>query len=136
MQRNEQGMLQGLLFQLLRLNKQLAEFIPQWQHDFLNIKQQDPWSREEIGEALTTMFNNTTEWARYCLFIDGLDEYEGEHSKLISTVTDLAKHANVKIVVSSREWNPFCNAFGKLHDKIYLHEHTQKDIQTYVRCVF
>lgn len=51
---------------------------------------------------------------RLCLFIDGLDEYHGEHDQLVEAISTLAGFTNVKIVVSSRPWNVFMEAFGDL----------------------
>ena len=137
MQRNEQGLLQGILFHIVHSNPELAELVSsRWNEDILDLREQDPWSKEDLKEELANVFEKSCNWARYCLFIDGLDEYEGEHSELLATVMAFSKHSNVKIVVSSRGWNVFRNVFEHLDEKIYLHNLTHKDIHRYVRYVY
>lgn len=134
MQRSEEGMLQSILYHILTSRSELAQLIAtRWSDDLLNLKEPKPWSKAELIEALESVFQKTSKWARYCLFIDGLDEYEGEHSKLLATILTLSNYENVKIMVSSREWNVFRNAFEHLHDKLYLHDLTYEDIHIYVR---
>jgi hypothetical protein len=137
MQRNEQGLLQGILVHIVHSNPELAELVSsRWNDDILDLHQQNPWSKEELTEVLENVFEKSSKWARYCLFIDGLDEYEGEHSELLATVMAFSKHANVKVVLSSRGWNVFRYAFEHLDEKIYLHDLTHEDIHTYVRYVY
>jgi hypothetical protein len=70
---------------------------------------------------------------KFCFFIDGLDEYEGEPTDIIKIVNLLRDSDNVKACVSSRSWNEFEAAFGKTNTwKIYIHELTKSDVKHYV----
>ena len=69
-----------------------------------------------------------------CLFIDGLDEYDGDHRDLIKTLRRMSASAYIKICASSRPWNPFQNEFGgDQHQMLTLQYLTHDDIAFYVR---
>lgn len=40
--------------------------------------------------------------ARVCIFVDGLDEYAGEHAEIVSILSSLAISEAIKICLSSR----------------------------------
>jgi hypothetical protein len=133
MQRNEEGMLQEILFQILSSDRSLIDLISkQRQCDLQSLHFRDSWSKPELMQALESIFEHTSTYMRYCLFVDGLDECEGEHTRLVATIMTLSKYANVKVCISSRPWNVFRNALGHLETKIYIHELTKGDIYTYV----
>ena len=70
---------------------------------------------------------------RLCFFIDGLDEYEGEHTDLADLLKVVGQASNVKICVSSRPRNVFESEFGGEQDRsLILQYFTQNDIRTYV----
>ncbi|KAK3708933.1 hypothetical protein LTR37_011263 [Vermiconidia calcicola] len=70
---------------------------------------------------------------RFCFFIDGLDEYNGEQLQLAVYLKDrLAQHPHLKICVSSRPWNVFDSVFGKSGTSIRLEDLTTPDILAYV----
>ncbi|KAI0002637.1 hypothetical protein F4779DRAFT_622212 [Xylariaceae sp. FL0662B] len=62
-------------------------------------------------------------------FIDGLDELEGNHSEMARTLTEWvrANQPNIKMCVSSREWNVFREAFTAC-PQFKIHEVTEDDI--------
>jgi hypothetical protein len=91
------------------------------------------WTTREMVEALERLASNQSDAPRFCFFIDGLDEYDGNHQEVASMLSRLASYRNFKVCVSSRPWNVFEDEFG--HDpkrKIYIHELTRRDIQRYV----
>ncbi|KAI1136555.1 hypothetical protein F5Y05DRAFT_96938 [Hypoxylon sp. FL0543] len=70
---------------------------------------------------------------RIALFIDGLDEFEGNHANLIRELLAWASGGqNVKLCVSSREWAIFQNAFRKCPG-LRLHDLTRSDIRRFIR---
>lgn len=77
---------------------------------------------------------------KFCVFIDGLDEYtggeakyHGSYAELIETLQKLAKSPHFKICVSSRPWTPFEAAFGGSDTQLRLESLTKSDIQRYVQ---
>ncbi|KAK1840551.1 hypothetical protein CCHR01_16825 [Colletotrichum chrysophilum] len=89
-----------------------------------------------VEAAFTELFNSPDFFTSNAVvfFIDGLDEFVGEHQAMIDLLLSWAGRypTNIKICVSSREWVVFTRAF--VHSpKIKLHEITFRDIQSFVR---
>ncbi|KAF7535216.1 hypothetical protein G7054_g5559 [Neopestalotiopsis clavispora] len=72
---------------------------------------------------------------KICLFIDGLDEYQGDHEKLIVTLRSCLILPNVKICVSSRPWIVFEDNF-KTAPSLMVQEFTYPDIHHFVTSRF
>jgi hypothetical protein len=90
------------------------------------------WKRKELFEALDKVLKQTTLPAKFCFFVDGLDEYEGDDEDIITLLHDLASSPSVKICVSSRPWNVFIDAFNGSDWKLVLEDLTRDDIRKYV----
>jgi hypothetical protein len=73
----------------------------------------------------------------FCFFIDGLDEYEGEPNDMVELIRVLRSLPNVKICVSSRDWNNFEAEFGgSKTQKLYMQDFNHNDIRKYVYDTF
>ena len=84
-------------------------------------------------QGLSTHLDGNGEKVCFCFFIDGLDEYRGDHRDLIAALCKLSSSENVKICASSRPWNVFQNAFGKTGDSMLtLQDLSRDDIRAYV----
>ncbi|KAH8884103.1 hypothetical protein GQ53DRAFT_797937 [Thozetella sp. PMI_491] len=68
---------------------------------------------------------------KFCFFIDGLDEYQGDHLEICQALADMSKSAQIKLCVSSRPWNVFRDSFGRVASNLSLHEVTKADIRIY-----
>ncbi|KAL4996710.1 hypothetical protein BDV10DRAFT_195751 [Aspergillus recurvatus] len=71
---------------------------------------------------------------RLCLFIDGLDEYEGDsrdQAELVKEIQNWGSRENVKIVCSARPHQEYMQAFTNQERSIPLHEYTKGDILEY-----
>jgi len=74
----------------------------------------------------------------FCFFIDGLDEYEEthrvDHKAMVEILAIWTKTAtdDVKLCVSSREYNVFLNFFDQ-NRRLCLQDLTKADIENYVR---
>lgn len=74
---------------------------------------------------------------RFCFFIDGLDEYEGNPNDMVELIRILRFLPNVKICVSSRDWNNFEAEFGgNQTQKLYMQDFNHNDIGKYVYDIF
>ena len=82
-------------------------------------------------QAFTNLIQQTAYSLKLCLFIDGLDEFEGDHREIASLFTKLAESSNVKVCVSSRPELPFQDAFGSFPN-LRLQDLTNIDIRRYV----
>ncbi|KAI1819111.1 hypothetical protein F4861DRAFT_528209 [Xylaria intraflava] len=130
-QRSLEGLLRSLVFGiLLRKPSLIAKLlVDRWERSW----EQPPWTQSEL-EALLRLFGTETEDlpSKICYFIDGLDEYEGDHLDICQTLKQLSQSPFIKVCVSSRPWNVFEDALGdKPGSKLYMHELTHDDIRDY-----
>ena len=49
-----------------------------------------PWNRQELLDAFTQLSMQIITSSRFHIFVDGLDEYAGEHADIISVLSSLA----------------------------------------------
>ncbi|KAK8073947.1 hypothetical protein PG994_004846 [Apiospora phragmitis] len=68
----------------------------------------------------------------FCFFIDGLDEYKGDETDIISTVAELLSSPNIKLCLSSRPWNRFREAYA-VCPGLTLEYLTKADISEYIK---
>ncbi|KAG8166855.1 hypothetical protein KVR01_002544 [Diaporthe batatas] len=79
-----------------------------------------------------TLADQTRPGIKFCIFVDGLDEFEGDPLDLIKPLQALSKSSLVKLCVASRPWNAFEQAFGQRSDlKLYVHDLTSEDIRAF-----
>jgi hypothetical protein len=135
MQKSQEGLLQTLLYEVLR---QLPEIVPtvcpaQWNQTSSPCVL-EPWTMEELSEAFVKLAKHGPLTSRFCFIVDGLDEYDGEHSELILLLRGFASSPSIKLCVSSRPWNVFREAFGEdPEQKLLLQDFTREDIRLYIR---
>lgn len=66
-------------------------------------------------------------------FVDGLDEYDGDHVAICDTFKELVESSpDIKMCVASRPWNEFQQAFGLSRWSVYVHDLTREDIRKYM----
>ncbi|KAI1322874.1 hypothetical protein F5Y16DRAFT_26647 [Xylariaceae sp. FL0255] len=132
MQKSQQGLLREILFNILCQRPDLIHSIgPDTLSDPLSPIVHE-WTIDELRKVLlkiATPGHNV----QLCLFIDGLDEFSGDHQELCKDLKQLADASHVKICVSSRPWNAFQDAFGN-HPltTLRMQDFTEPDILAYV----
>ena len=136
-QKSWQGLLQSLLFDLLRghpyvvslasPNRWAAAKAGRWQ------TAAEPWSVSELAASLRALATAEHVPLRMCFFIDGLDEYDSNHAELCEVLCDMASSPHIKICLSSRQWPVFQRSFGNDSQKsLDIHELTRNDIRKFV----
>ena len=136
LQKSQEGLLQSLLHEVF---SQCPEIMPQvisrrWELCSRTQYTHGDWTRAELLDAFAQLSNQDTLKKRFCFFIDGLDEYDGDHSEVVDLVQRFARSKDIKVCLSSRPWNVFIRAFGLgSHPKIHLEDLTQQDIKSYVQ---
>ena len=135
MQKSQSGLLRSLLYQILQQCPSLIKLVcpKQWQAERVVELFPTDWSDEELFETL--IWISKIEYPiKICIFVDGLDEYRGEHRDIIYIFQHVGASKNIKVCVSSRPWNVFEKAFGKSTDanRIMLQDFTKNDIRDYV----
>lgn len=131
MQKSQKGLLQTLLCHILR---QAPDLIPavcpsRWRNDF---HRGETWTQSELLDAFAELQRQPIISIRFCVFIDGLDEYDGDHVDIMNVINGLASLQAVKVCFSSRPWNIFENNFGENGgQKLRLQDLTQEDIRRF-----
>ena len=79
-----------------------------------------------------TLVNRDDLSVRYCFFIDGLDEFDGDFLELGAFLRAISSRPNAKVCISSRPLQDFEQQFGGV-PKLRLQDLTIDDISLYVR---
>ncbi|KAL8857713.1 MAG: hypothetical protein Q9178_005748 [Gyalolechia marmorata] len=133
MQKSQEGLLQTLLYHVLRQVPSLIRIVcpVHWNNDGF---EQPEWTRPEILKTLHELRKHTFDTTRFCFFIDGLDEYEGTHGDIIELINSFTSGGDIKIVISSRPWDVFEDAYGNNSGQsLRLQDLTRNDIACFVR---
>lgn len=114
LQKSPEGLLRTFLFQALEAKPELADAIfprrlATWaMHQSSLSFPLTPigafsWTKAELIEAFEKLWLGTAETSKMCLFIDGLDEFDGDPMELVELIQRV-KSPNIKICISSRPW--------------------------------
>ncbi|KAJ5741915.1 hypothetical protein N7533_011324 [Penicillium manginii] len=138
--RSQEGLLRSLLFDIFQkclglIQKAFPERWNEAENLSLDLKRSMiSWNRQELLNGLQNITKQTSLSNAFCIFINGLDEYEGEHEDLINILSKMAHTSPIKICVASRPWNVFEKALGAdLTRKLYLENLNRPDIELYVK---
>ena len=137
MQMSEMGFLQSMLSQVLTKHPALIpRILPErWETFDLFGHDESIWSEPELRRAFRLLAGEESPEAKFCFFIDGLDEFEGDHTNLIGLIKDIGSSSNIKICVSSRPWVLFEDAF-KHKPSLMLQDLTYRDIIKFIGSAF
>lgn len=133
LQKSQEGLMQSLLFEIFRKCPEVISEVCSRRYKSALTTDQEIWSRAELLETLSNSSTQNKLPAKFCLFIDGLDEYYGHPAELVKALGKLAKMPNIKICVSSRPWEVFKKAYDHPGQSLYLQDLTRGDIELYVR---
>lgn len=139
-QKSQSGFARTLLYQVLTSNRQLIpQLLPaMWKESFdaENDKQHTvslpSWSEITYAFSELTKLSGAMGDLRFCFFIDGLDEFDGDFAEGIEFIRTVAANPRVKVVLSSRPVPECVNAFSRL-PSLHLHHLTRNDIVAYVQ---
>lgn len=133
MQKSQAGLLRTLLFHMVRQCPETAvKLVPQRFQENFGIGLM-PWTLAEMAKTLEAYGRQQTMGSKLCVFIDGLDEYHGEHLDLIEHLAKLSACPSIKLCISSRPWNVFRSAYYRRTDGMLAVESlTRADIQVYI----
>ncbi|KAK6860713.1 hypothetical protein PG995_004349 [Apiospora arundinis] len=134
MQKSWEGFLRAVLFEIFQQCPLLVRCgcNDRWTSE-LPHTWSGPWSLSELRKTLHAVTHSAHLTTKICFFIDGLDEYDGDHLEVVDDIAALTESPNVKACVSSRSWNEFKDAYAKNSmQMLYIHELTKGDIRIYV----
>ncbi|KAH6610445.1 hypothetical protein Trco_000465 [Trichoderma cornu-damae] len=132
-QKSQEGLFRALLLQILQQRRELIPVVcaHRWNAPYEDAVY--PWSPPQLVEALQRLCSlDDVRW-RICLFIDGLDEYSGDHAQLMDTILKIDDSDRIKICTSSRPWLEFSDVFEDSRWKLHLQNFTRGDIQQFVK---
>ncbi|KAH7237239.1 hypothetical protein B0J15DRAFT_431084 [Fusarium solani] len=136
-QRSLLGIFRSILHQYLSKYPEQLQTILSCAYDDVSryqvFKQHTPnisWTVGKLEDAFEKLIKSTSH-QRLCLFIDGLDEYQGDHAAMARFLVKVGTHSHVKICVSSRPWLQIENVF-KSCPTLRLQDLTKNDIFVYV----
>ncbi|KAH8664466.1 hypothetical protein BX600DRAFT_300735 [Xylariales sp. PMI_506] len=142
-QRSQTGLLRYLLHQLLSSDTDLIpKAFPDLWHKLSTMTTKErvalqlEWTGPELMGAFKLFLDNVANSTKVCLFIDGLDEFDGDHQEIIYFLKGLAERdgkARIKMCLSSRPWRVFEEAFEYCVPNLKLQELTTQDMSQYVR---
>lgn len=132
-QKNLTGLRNCLLHQILQSAPRLipVAFHSAWESDYTNPIPFDPHGTKAFDTLLRS--GRAFEDHKMIFFIDGLDEFMGHPTELIREINSWAARnpMDLKICVSSREWNEFEFGFQG-YPSFRIQEWTRDDIETFV----
>ena len=130
MQKTQQGLLQSLLMCILKQHPALTpRLCPRRWNSKSKLNEDEAWTAKELTEALTGLKREISTSAKICIFIDGVDEYDGEIAVIIQLIRDLSSSGSVKVCFASRPWNIFETNFRENDGrKIVLQQLNRPDI--------
>ncbi|KAK6836868.1 hypothetical protein PG987_007363 [Apiospora arundinis] len=129
MQKNIVGLLRSLLYQICngkpqRINALMRrlDIEPSMIH---------AWSERQLNRAFHEAISIAT-GSRFCVFVDGLDEFDGNYDELVNLIFELQGHENVKFCVSSRPETQLSNRLSSCKT-LRLQDLNSSDIKRFIR---
>lgn len=135
LEKSQEGLLKSILYQCLRQMPSLVPRIFARRYTLVSIFGDNiplpEWTWEDLEQGIQSLASLSGQLFKLALFIDGLDEFEGNHAELANIMKEMACKYEVKVCVSSRPWNVFSDAF-KQNPSLKMEDLTERDIRRYV----
>ena len=137
LQKSQVGFLRTLLYQIVQQVPEIAPrlFPGRWVMQKIfgssSLKHLPPWTWEELFESVGALATLPKRNFKLVIFVDGLDEFTGDHSRLIDLVRQFHSQPGFKVCVSSRPWNDFRDAFVSC-PQLRMEVLTETDLRTFV----
>ncbi|KAF2235183.1 hypothetical protein EV356DRAFT_514550 [Viridothelium virens] len=135
-QMSQEGLLRTILYDALSQKPELiAKIMPnRWIRSQMFGCDLHPWSLSELAQAFRRLLAQSESY-KLCFFVDGLDEFDGDHEELIGLFKNAVSYQNVKACSSSRPWVIFEEAFFQ-RPSLMLEKLTCSDIVQYITANF
>ena len=126
MQKTGVGLFQSILYQILKSAPELLT------PSCLDRLHHEVWEIEDLANMSKEIAQQTELHAKFCFFIDGLDEYNGDESDITQLLQSLSISEHVKICASSRpgrRFESFLHGAGRTLD---IARFTKGDMRRYI----
>ncbi|KAM0551352.1 hypothetical protein ACHAPJ_008460 [Fusarium lateritium] len=136
LQQSREGLVRTLLWQCLQTRPDLiAKVTPRrWAayHALRGWEGSAPeWRWDELQKAFQNLASLNGTLFKLVMFIDGLDEFDGELGTLLDWTKEVTTNYGVKTCVGSRPWTAFSDTFGK-YPTLTMQHLTAPDIDSYI----
>ena len=135
LQKNLQGLLRSLLYQIADQRKDLIHLMMDTQikssegsMESSHPDQPHTWTEERLFATLQRFLSRKPSSVSCCFFIDGLDEFAGDEDKLMETLHLLVGTPQIKLCASSRTEQIFRLEFSH-SPQLRLQEFNRRDIR-------
>ncbi|KAK8037378.1 hypothetical protein PG991_000724 [Apiospora marii] len=128
-QMSQDGLLRSLLYDILLQRPELvSKVLPERLRLAATLgRHSRGFQFHELKQAFERILECSRGTFKLCLFIDGLDEFDGDHEMLVEMFAKVVSHPNVKACLASRPWLVFEDALlCKPH--LEVHHLTYPDI--------
>ena len=131
------GLLRALLHEILLVCPELVPLASpwRWQSYELGARKLSSWSNRELLDSFQNVVQHSKDKIKLCLFIDGLDESEGDdtaRTEIIELFKTISQHGHIIVCLSSHPWLMFTDAFEG-RPSLLLQQLTYNDIKSYVQ---
>ncbi|KAL2214042.1 hypothetical protein CC79DRAFT_1391923 [Sarocladium strictum] len=135
-QASQEGLFRTILVQLLAAHPDVIPIVSPSRWEFLCLFNEDPtpFTDDELKAMFLQAVVGISSRAKVALFIDGLDEFDGDCKVLINLLKECAS-SPIKLCVASRPWNEFSDAFEN-SPSLKMEDLTRHDIAKYVMATF
>lgn len=135
MQMSQEGLLRSVLVQIIdqRLRQENCDTLEERLVVFAMMQESlQTFQFRDLLQLFRFVIEDAGIPIKFFLLLDGLDEFDGDKTKLISLVHTLGKYDHVKVCVSSRPWTVFEDGFCQ-QPSLMLQHLTHRDILLYTR---
>ncbi|KAH5265392.1 hypothetical protein HBI70_141900 [Parastagonospora nodorum] len=127
MQKSRTGLMQSLLYQILRAS---PELIPPEVSGRLD---HEVWDMNEMIATFEYIANQTRYSSKFCFFIDGLDEYNGNENDIAPMLKVLISSPHIKLCASSRPGRLYEQSLRREDRAFDIARFTKEDMRHYVQ---
>jgi hypothetical protein len=138
-QRSQAGLLRSIIYEVLQKHTTFFPVVfPEEWPKALELSSHgvslmsETWSLSRLQRAFKRLLGCASKKFQFCFFIDGLDEYDGNHEEITNLFYELSGLPYVKFCIASRPLIVFKNAFA-MSPALRLQDLTSKDIEIYVK---
>lgn len=138
-QRSQTGLLRSLLHQVLsEYPDMIATAFPTLWERLVGMSTKErikfklDWSVEELLDAFREFTRLAAGKMKVCLFVDGLDEFDGNHEMIIHFFREMSEKKGLKLCLSSRPWAVFERAFESSVPNLKLQDVSFDDMFQFV----
>ena len=130
LQRSVEGLLRSLAYQILKVHPGLIPLMIRQNSGSADTENAPRWTEKRLRQCVKALVGEVSKTHRICLFLDGLDEFAGDHDDLLYFVEQLVEDTEIKCCFSSRPERAFEDFTPS--ETLRLQDLTDSDIKKYI----